>query len=843
LKTDIRLTAFLFLILAVSSILVNAYDIRVTGNDSPSNGDHVELWPGTHLGWDYNLSTPDQIVKMDYPKSTILVDTVGDLLFKITIAEKRFGIRIYIPPEFGAFSLYNVWTSVTNDYNSISVAKLSSTDLIGPDWWLITIEPIENPNNKVRIGIPIPALDSNKDPPHTFYVRVFNIKAPSIAGRYFFKIFRLESSDSSTYTSIGAEKFPTLVVKGEVDPAYISGTILYGGSDYYGYYYGRPIDVPGKVIATGITPTGRFVRAQAYFNATANGRYTLYGLAPAIYNLTVSAAGMPPITLERPVTVLAGQSLEGIDIYLHPGARVSGRVWSKNCTLGEKIPWGTTYSITVTIYDVGWKSLSYITGTTDANADNYNFTFGSAPFWLVNTDYTGHIPQNYAGYVSGLEPGVYYVNATVTDYTQMQLYTIVVPSLEHAGAIYLEMDLRKCPKYIPPSKPTYTGNLNVTVFSVNWENPAQKIPWAYPGRYVKVIVYTLAGGAVSTLISRQVADRNYLSFNFTGLPTGVYTLKAFTPGYVQLTTPEVAIVASETLGEKRTADISFELVKGATIFTIINFKTEDLLAPIDLANHTSIRIEVYDPDGKFVGVGIGYVPPNVVQVSWPTYNFTRVIGFDSYAGNPCSRNYGNWMNYYDTTDGVPINDYGLPAGTYTVKVWVPGYMQRSVVVATVPLSGNATVILDLYRMAHVYGRLSETGVRWFNAFGELYPLSWAQILAIGPTSSVAYSIDGDFDLWLPNGTYTISVGISQYQVYQPQSVTITVTDGSETSLGFNLVETGIPITEFPATQLAMIVTIAISLFFLQRQKRRREFPRKALTSSPKVLIQRFPNGS
>jgi len=158
-----------------------------------------------------------------------------------------------------------------------------------------------------------------------------------------------------------------------------------------------------------------------------------------------------------------------------------------------------------------------------------------------------------------------------------------------------------------------------------------------------------------------------------------------------------------------------------------------------------------------------------------------------------------------------------------VKVWVPGYMQRSVVTATVVLSGNATVILDLHRMAHVYGRYPETGVRWLNVFGELYPLSWAQILAAGPTSAVAYSLDGDFDLWLPNGTYTISVGIPRYQVYQQQSVTITVTDGSETSLGFNLNETGIPIPEFSRTQFATIVIILASLLLSLRFKKRRNF--------------------
>jgi len=779
---------------------------------NPSAQDTVELWPGTHPGWDYNLSKPESMVKIDYPKSTVLVDTTGDLLFKITIVNPRYGIRLYIPPEFGAFTVGNVWTSATNDYNAISTSTLGSSDLIAPSWRLVTIEPIDNPVNKTRIGIPIPALSSgNSNPfPYTFYMRIFAIKAPIIAGRYFFKIFMLHQSGSTDYTSIGSAKFPTLVVKGEVDPAYISGTILYGGSYYYGYYFGQPIDVPGRVVATGMTPDGRLVRGMAYFNSAAKGRYTIYGLAPGTYNLTASAAGFPPVTLDRQITVLAGQSLDGVNIYVYPGAQVNGTVWSKDYGGLSKVAWGAAYAISISLYDLNWGLLSTVGGVVNASRDNYNFTFGASPYWLVNTDFTGHIPQDYADYVSGLEAGIYYVNATVSDYIQMYIFTAVVPSAQYTGAVHVEMDLWKYKApYTPPAEPTYYGNLNVTIYSVDWQRPPQRIPWAYPGMFIRVHVYTIAGAQVNTYIFKVPSVGDRISFQIMSLTTGVYTVKAFTPGYVQLDFPEVAVTANST------SDISLNLVKGGVIYTTINFKTENLLAPISLTNYTPIRIEVYDAANKFVGATIGYVPPGLDQVSWPAFNFTRIIGFNSYAGNPSSRNYGNWVNYYDTTDGVLLLDYGLPAGSYTIKAWIPGYLQPAVVTATIALSGEAWVVFDLHRMAHVYGRWPDSGVGWFNMFGGVYPLSWAEVKASGPVVAVTYTLDGDFDLWLPPGAYTITFDVPPYHVYSPKIATITVTSASESELAANLSETAIPISEFPMAY-TLTITAALPILILIR---------------------------
>jgi len=138
-------------------------------------------------------------------------------------------------------------------------------------------------------------------------------------------------------------------VKGELDPGYISGRILYGGS-YYGYYYGEPITKPGRVIAEGeaIDPvtnerTGRKVCAVGYFSADAEGYYEIEGLAPGIYKLTAEAAGFPPVTLATEITVKRGQSIHGVNIYVCPGAKIKLKVNWK-CPTGA-VPWPENYAV------------------------------------------------------------------------------------------------------------------------------------------------------------------------------------------------------------------------------------------------------------------------------------------------------------------------------------------------------------------------------------------------------------------------------------------------------------------------------------------------------------------
>jgi hypothetical protein len=299
-----------------------------------TNGDNsiVEMSPGKVLPENKNhyLGTPEVKVKLEYPKAIILQQTRGDLLFNVTIESSKREIAIYIPYEFEIeTSRINIWSTITNDYRYISLSTLSDRDPIAPLWFRVTVK---NGTSNIYPG--------------SHLIRLFNVTAPSIVGRYFFKIF-------IDGCSIGANNFPTLVVSADPNPAYISGTVLECSSDFfqhryytYGYYvdskYGKPIQLKdldgGKVVAEGIALDGRSVVGQAFFNASAFGEYTIYGLAAGTYNLTAYAAAYAPTTLSRLVSLRAGQSLDGVDLCIVASPRIEGVVWSK-CG-GMPIPWG-----------------------------------------------------------------------------------------------------------------------------------------------------------------------------------------------------------------------------------------------------------------------------------------------------------------------------------------------------------------------------------------------------------------------------------------------------------------------------------------------------------------------
>ena len=55
-------------------------------------------------------------------------------------------------------------------------------------------------------------------------MRIFGLKAPETFGVYHFKIF-YTLDDVPNYVSVPVEDYPIIVVKGELNPAYIIGTI------------------------------------------------------------------------------------------------------------------------------------------------------------------------------------------------------------------------------------------------------------------------------------------------------------------------------------------------------------------------------------------------------------------------------------------------------------------------------------------------------------------------------------------------------------------------------------------------------------------------------------------
>lgn len=366
-----------------------------------------------------NYEDPLQAAGNSYsPEGAILTstsqhDNVGDLVFAINLSQPR----IYITPEnptptfrYGDITLYipaplvdkhgqliqdgfeptggvnwdngdssNIVTTLTADYGRIFVGRADMNDPFAPGWWAIRITASGS-------GI---VFTPEREWGEWYYVRVNQLRAPDIAGRYLFKIFLgghypvKRQSTPLINSTMPVENWPILLVKGELDPAIIYGTIRYG-ERAYPTLYGSPIELPGVVRAVGIAtdpyegdPTNRAVEARGYFNGSAEGHFEVEGVAPGIYDLYASAAGLPERLVAHDIRLLRGQSLS-IDLYLNPGPEIRGEVFSKSCL--SQAPWKGEFPISIVIYD----SDNYI----EANVASYS------PINLTHAPYTSYVTGN-----------------------------------------------------------------------------------------------------------------------------------------------------------------------------------------------------------------------------------------------------------------------------------------------------------------------------------------------------------------------------------------------------------------------------------------------------------------
>ncbi len=292
-------------------------------------------------------------------------------------------VYIYLPPEFDLSRLVDnpglVQTSWTNLLSDYSFYQVNQWDAWAPNWWVL------------RIGCCVSWWGPEHNGAEWWYIRLNQVIAPKIAGRYFFKVF-LENAQNeamhwpggyapatvfpastsgnqdgaastagggrtpmgATAVTVPVQNWPVLLVKGEIDPAIVIGTLRYG--TFNTTIYGRAIDLPGRVrlVGNAIDPydpkrpvLARKVEARGYFNASARGHFEVEGVAPGVYDILASAAGYPEQLLASKVTILSGQSFH-IDGYLQPGAVVHGQVFSKH-NFGEE-PWpATSYTCTALV--------------------------------------------------------------------------------------------------------------------------------------------------------------------------------------------------------------------------------------------------------------------------------------------------------------------------------------------------------------------------------------------------------------------------------------------------------------------------------------------------------------
>ena len=285
------------------------------GYQSPYPGQKPPATPGVNQFGNAPSSSWYQLEGDAYaPFGAVLTGSTGDLIFALNATYgyglspaplcvgngnggrcRWSGIQLALPPGFTVPGPEQVVTSFTNDYSGIWVDKIGPYDRYVPGWTVITMFADAGCSGQ---GSASTACTTQGRTPYYnhqyvdftsagewYYIRINGVTAPTVAGRYFFKVLLYGDSDIVGQAATGeaftqfipTENWPVMLVKGEIDPAIITGTIRYAG--YNETLYSQPVQEAGTVYATmtmRLDPyTGQqrpdlpTVDAVSYFNATA----------------------------------------------------------------------------------------------------------------------------------------------------------------------------------------------------------------------------------------------------------------------------------------------------------------------------------------------------------------------------------------------------------------------------------------------------------------------------------------------------------------------------------------------------------------------------------------------
>ncbi len=620
----------------------------------------VDVSPGKY---DPHLGSPPALgaVKLSYPNSSILTNSIGDLLFSVNLTKAGHysSISIYIPPDFTGLTTSQVWTSFTNNYYNIAVSRLGSGDNVGPNWWKVSVNGLTATTNQtlfnsctfttscVALGIFRPNA--------TQYIRIFHITSPSTAGWYFFKAF-------VNQTSIGASNFPTLVVKASKDPAYISGTLRDSGK-WNSTNAGRPISCSppycllpngygAQVVAEGIDYLGRQVSAQAFINSTAGGNYTLFGVAPGTYNITAYAAGYIPTTLRRTVSVVAAQSLENVDIYLPESVDITGTVLSESCD-GNFIRWGTNRSISIQLLYLDGTTATAVPGQgyskliTDPNAATLDFHIRR------EVGFDGRIPQSYANYTSGLTSNDYLLQANIVGYVQLSEVRVHVGNntaetsstipLIQSGTFFVTAHFRNSTSSLAANKiGSFPGTLSASAYDLQGVLRAQNS------------THVDAGSSSATVELQGLSNAGIL-------PGTYYIIARFTSSPV--------LSGFSNVGVRD-----------------LYYQTDELMATIALCQIVSVSLSMYRAAAiTFSLYAIRYQTPTF-SVPWRFAGARFNIEIIDSVGNVYQASPGrNTTQSVDPTRLMGLTFIGLQAGSYYMIVQTLGYTQTQILYFTVML--------------------------------------------------------------------------------------------------------------------------------------------------------------
>jgi len=111
-------------------------------------------------------------------------------------------------------------------------------------------------------------------------------------------------------------------------------------------------------------------------------------------------------------------------------------------------------------------------------------------------------------------------------------------------------------------------------------------------------------------------------------------------------------------------------------------------------------------------------------------------------------------------------------------------------------------------------------VYWYDMYGNLHPLPWAQVIAEseeGSSTVASTTTDGTYVLWVDPGSYNLTV--SSDPGYTPVSKMVTITPGGAVTADFQLEPSGKPIPEYPSVaQPVMLLIAALAATVLIRRR-------------------------
>jgi hypothetical protein len=633
------------------------------------------------------------------PFGAVLTSSTGDLIFAVNstagFAGQYSTLNILVPPEFTIPDDSQVVSSVSGGNGLWNrVYHLSSSDRYGPGWTLIKIYgDYSNPfvwNNTLR------ANTANA----WYYVRVNGATAPSIAGKYFFKMF-LSGTPATTGFPAGnywvpTENWPVMLVKGEVDPAVITGTIRYGG--YNSTLTGTPIWEAGQVWAKmtskldpytgnnlGACPaTPGCTDAVGYFNATAGGHYEVEGVAPGIYDIYAEAAGYPQTIIQSGITILKGQSLH-FDGYLQPGAVIHGNVFTKH-QFGEE-PWPATSYIKIELYDnptvnhipdptagtpVAWSPLPCVAGGQDVYSPGFDAAICADPRNAGALAFPWHEYGAGTGYAN--TPGA---------------PNPVAVAFPNGGGAGWELANNPTLNYVDPAG---VGPPQHWFVNGGTSDPFH-FEFGVRGEYGAP---RDLNGHVPQIMATWV----------NGLTPGRYYARAWVFRYVQSaldgsTFQEYSfdVTPNEWAGD---VSLPIDLRLSSWVNKTVHFHNQAGTITTDGINTGAMFLTggLWDANGNMFAWNVTTIPlPASTGAGYPVNGPLDPANLNQFCNTPGRPEYGSCnLQLWGLNDTWLGQNYGIPSGTYQPKVYVLGYLQQTTDYVSVTLSGTPTSVSDhMYR--------------------------------------------------------------------------------------------------------------------------------------------------